>query len=366
MRHLTDYAPNMKLAAPCLLMVVFIGACTSEPPRMHADIDVVPAAYPALPSPHWTPVTVPPSDTVADVPHEVIGAPSAEGLIALTSISGSQDETLDPPGGEELALARIAFADGRSEDAILALHEAALLDNAIAHYELARLYTEGTVTARNLERASQHLHASADLGNAEAERVIAWEMIRGDLGAADVSGGLTAMAKAAPRSVRAQRELGMLYAGRYPYNVNDPAKAEQYLAQAYQAGDSEAAYELGALLSKQGDNLQAITPLSFAASAGNRDAGALLQKMEGEPEVNPVPTAVAAENLYQRANALLLGSNRDLKKEARAYALFTLAAEQGSSAAVDDIRALEGVKLMMDAQDRGWLEQYREEARSGL
>lgn len=173
--------------------------------------------------------------------------------------------------------------EGFYEEALGYLIEAASLGSAEAHYELAKIYTRGEIVEGNSATASRHLQAAASLGYAEAYRVLGWQLIRGDSGATDIDGGLALMTMAAESSVRAQRELGMMYAGRYPFSISDVVLAKKYLSQAAQAGDVEGAYELGLLLRAEGDALGAIAALGQAADSGHTKAKDMLNALDPAP-----------------------------------------------------------------------------------
>lgn len=239
------------------------------------------------------------------------------------------------------------------------LETAASYGSGQAHYELAKVFTEGVDRPRNLQLAQEHLLAAVSLDDPEASRVVGWQMIKGQGGyEQNLMGGVAVMEMFAEQSIRTQRELGSLYANLYSdYKLNDPAKGEQYLEQAFKSGDTPAALALGKLYIQQGRTAEAVTPLEFASGNNNVAAQKLLKSLG--PNFG-VPEPKNSESYYQQASALMLvrhGTN----DEAKAYALFSLAGDMGHNLAKVELAALSGVAILMEKQrGSGWLEIEKE------
>lgn len=254
---------------------------------------------------------------------------------------------------------------------------AADLEYAQSSYELARMLTEGKIVVRDIDTARFYLERSAAQGNPEALRVMAWNIMRGEYGPADIDRGKSMMHQAAEQSARAQRELGMLYANVYQPHLNDAAQAELLLTQSAETGDSEAAYQLARLKHASGDSIEAVNWFDKAAAQGHPKAKVALKSLsEGEslpvnkahvalqatvPEASGQPAAAPldADVLYRKANALLLRAKRTLEQEAQAYAMLVLASEQGHKAAQGELFFQSGVKTLMDRQNPNWLEEEK-------
>lgn len=159
-------------------------------------------------------------------------------------------------------------------DRAIALDRAAQIGSGKAHYELAKIYTDGKVRPRDLALAQQHLQAAASLDDPEATRVLGWQMIKGDANTPqNINGGIAIMEIGVRKSVRAQRELGMLYANLYDdYKLDNVERGESYLLSAYRAGDVPAATALGKLYVRDGRQLEAVEPLSYASLNGDATA----------------------------------------------------------------------------------------------
>lgn len=277
---------------------------------------------------------------------------------------------LDDQAQQNLALA-MASTDRNTR--VEYLEAAASYGSGEAHYELAKVYTEGVDRTRDLKLAQEHLLASAGADNPEATRVIGWQMIKGQGGnSQNVHGGVAVMEMAVTKSVRTQRELGMLYSNLYAdFKMNDPAKGEAYLVEAFSAGDVPAALALGKLYIQQGRQAEAVAPLSFASDRSDRAAAKLLASLNlavsdiGARAQHVNPDGSDSESYYQQASEIMLRKHSS-DDEAKAYALFSLAADLGHNLARAELSAISGVKIVTDKQfGPDWLEAEKQSLQSG-
>lgn len=274
----------------------------------------------------------------------------------VTVVDGAQSDYL-------YKASQYAREQGDATAALSYLRQAADAGSSQAHYDLARMLSTGQGVEKNPADASQHLEEAARLGNAEAVRVLGWMRLRGDNGPADQPGGIAMLEAAAATSVRAQRELGMLYGNFYQPHLNDPARAAEYLSAGYQSGDVESAFFYGKLLAQEGKSLEAVAPLTFAAEKGDKRAADELRALDGTgavaaASVDPTPRPDDAEAMYEKGNAIML-NHPGSEREAEAYAWFSLAADRGHQLAGVELKSLEGVKTMNDARDPGWLDKLK-------
>ncbi|MBF6615512.1 MAG: sel1 repeat family protein [Candidimonas sp.] len=290
-------------------------------------------------------------------------------------ISPEKDQAAQGITASELYESGMQFKELHDYAGMLdALMAAAELDHAQACYELARLLTDGKIVVRDVVSARVYLERSAELGNPEALRVLAWNYMRGEYGQVDLALGTALMSQSAASSVRAQRELGMLYANIYQPNLNDPVQAERFLRLAAQASDAEAAYNLGRLKQASGEFLDAVTWYEAAKTHGHPKASAALAALsEGRGEQTPLPQlvqqpteplesveqALDGDALYRQASAILLKGHRTLEQESRAYALLSLASDMGHEAALQELAFVQGVKTLMDRKNPNWLEEQK-------
>lgn len=279
-----------------------------------------------------------------------------------------------PAPAPNLAEQYLALANSNSGTSQLSyLDQAASAGSGEAHYDLARVYTEGVKRPRDLDLAQQHLQAAAALDYPEATRVIGWQMIKGTgTNGQNVEGGVAIMEMAVTKSVRTQRELGMIYAGLYSdIKLNDPVKGEAYLLEAYTNGDVQAAQALGKFYIAQGRQIEAVAPLSFAADHKDTVAQKLLASLDGgsgpmlaNAQLAPPAKSNDSERYYQRASSIML-RHHSADEEAKAYAMFSLAADDGHNLAKAELRAISGVKVLMDKKrGLGWLDEAKASVRS--
>lgn len=347
-----------RTAASILMLSAALSACSETTHRPPLALPMYVQAQAQADALNVTPV-----DDSANQPqtYPVQPAPEVQSGPVWTPVS---DGLAPIDTSQQSYVAAMAATD--PSDRVDQLELAAANGSGPAHYELAKVYTEGKIRPRDLELAQRHLQAAASLNDPEATRVLGWQMIRGDNGEKNLAGGAAIMEMGVAKSVRAQRELGMLYANLYDeYKLNDPERGEQLLTQAYQAGDTLAAAALGKLYVSQGKDIEAVGPLSFASDHKDAQATKMLRSMTGGAGdvIQPGPQAAEpsnGESYYLQANEIML-RRHSATEEAKAYALFSIASDQGYNLANTELRAISGVKAQMDAQQGPeWLPQAKQ------
>lgn len=348
---------HRRAAFAVVLAHAVLAGCANEPQRPREQIFLIPQEQVQAPvdsDPAQNPVAL--SDT------SVVDQTSSETEESRwSSVASNSSDTLVDQSSQNLALA-LASTDRNTR--IEYLDAAASFGSGQAHYELAKVYTEGVDRPRDLKLAQEHLVAAASANDPEATRVIGWQMIKGQGGhEQNINGGVAVMEMAVTKSVRTQRELGSLYGNLYAdYKLNDPAKGEAYLIQAYSAGDVPAAVALGKLYIQQGRQAEAVAPLAFASDKNDPAAAKLLASIGGASAgvdataQHGNPDGSSSETFYQQASAIMLRKH-SIDDEAKSYALFSLAADMGHNLARAELGAISGVKVLMDKQlGAGWLE----------
>lgn len=252
------------------------------------------------------------------------------------------------------------------EGLVTHLSTAANYGSGGAHYELARLYIEGAHVSRDMNKAAFHLNASAGLGFDEGQRVLGRMLIRGDLDMKDIDRGFALLQEATSTSVRAKRELGMLYAGLLPSPTLDIARGRSLLLEALQLGDQEAGYQLAQLDEREGT----FTDTTMAPDTGDTSAEpappyADMTTNVGQAEYDDSdhqPVAVyslshlTGEQIFQYANKQWLApGKKSLQQEARIYGLFAIAYDLGSEAAGKELVYLDGINQRMKLNSPDWL-----------
>lgn len=236
---------------------------------------------------------------------------------------------------------------GDHQHMIVNLYAAADHNSADAHYELARLHVEGVYLPLNFESATHHLQAASDLGNAEAKRVYARMLLRGDLGEPEIEKGLALLTEAAESSPRALGELGMFYAGMLDDNPRDIELGVSMIYQAAQMGDLESSQRLSEISGLPASILEAPARLPTAYSIAGH----------------------TGEQVFQEAAAIMLRAQqrKSLDDEALAYALYSLAHEHlGHEQSGRELNYIDGVRVRMSESDPNWLIDWQEKARAHL
>ncbi|XLY90507.1 hypothetical protein ACK8QS_22820 (plasmid) [Ectopseudomonas mendocina] len=230
------------------------------------------------------------------------------------------------------------------------LMKSAELGNASASYEMARMLSEGVLLEKDVNMAKVYLEHSAEHGNAEALRVLGWNYLLGEYGRVEMELGTDLMRTAARNSVRAQRELGMLYANIYRPHLSDLGEAEHYLSLASYGKDAEATYQLGRLKQSRGDIPGARVQFEKARELDHPKAMALVAA--GQEEVSKMQ----GRAYYRQGMDILVKSRKSSREEARAYALVSLADDLGYYAAGKELQYLGGIKDEQDKKNPGWLD----------
>ena len=117
-------------------------------------------------------------------------------------------------------------------------------------YEQAKALMEGTPTDEQKESAVVLLNQSAELGNSEAMRVLG--LLKLKEGPEQEALAIALLERSATNSVRAMRQLGILYGNLSNPHLNNPQKAFEYLSKASAIGDGESSYYLARLMQRAG------------------------------------------------------------------------------------------------------------------
>lgn len=117
-------------------------------------------------------------------------------------------------------------------------------------YEQAKALMDGTPTEEQKESAVVLLNQSAELGNAEAMRVLG--LLKLKEGPEQEALAIALLERSATNSVRAMRQLGILYGNLSSPHLNNPQKAFEYLSKASVIGDGESSFYLAKLMQRAG------------------------------------------------------------------------------------------------------------------
>lgn len=246
---------------------------------------------------------------------------------------------------------------------------AAQQGNAQAHYELARLYAKGSVGGvPDLKKCNDHLVMAMSLGHAEGTRVLAWQYMRGAGVEKNVEKAKALFAKSAEKSVRAQRELGMLYINAYTsYPLNDIQMGMNYLRKATAKNDAESAYYLYLAITKSGNPNQESDDAILVAvkqeypKALYHFAKTAMDKGRYEQAAQIYLKAALlgdTNSMFEYANNLILDRFKVQNKELEAYTWFAIAAERRHPQAIKEMTALHGIRTMYDKNQPGRLDAF--------
>ncbi|MEG0869775.1 MAG: hypothetical protein RSG77_22440 [Hafnia sp.] len=279
--------------------------------------------------------------------------------------------TLSPGGVEKLQQAKEAEKREEYGSMMVLLEEAAAQGSGEAYYLLAKHNMKGDIVPANEDMANIQLQQANQLGHPEALRVLAWNELKKPT-TGDYSLGKSMMEQAASKSVRAQREFGLLLANVYQPHLNDAEAGRFYLNQAYPAGDAEAAYQLYQLSKKSGTD--SLEHLEMAANAGqpqalmarSRQQLASGDKKDAAIDMEKAALAGDVTAMYTYANNLSLGTYGGADRETKAYIWFSICAEKGNSAAQHELSALAGVKQLVERQGPGTMDQLISDTKENI
>lgn len=261
------------------------------------------------------------------------------------------------------------------------LEQAGHMGSADALYELAKVYQQDTIVAKDLEQSVVYLTRAHGLGNMEAARVLGWLYIMGQGVPKDVEYGKMLLEDASKTSVRAMREYGQILTNLRPPHLNDPARGISYLRDAVARGDSESVPLLATALERQGDHAGAAAVRQQVYNQGigvGGGAGGLVTSTS-QPEQASTPKTpspqigskveMSAETMKQRAfagdveaiynYALNVAIRRypSLEPEFDSYCWYSTAAKLGHKQAEHELVALQGVRVQYDQKEPGRIDE---------
>jgi hypothetical protein len=219
-------------------------------------------------------------------------------------------------------------------------------------YAMGRKYIEGDGVEKNDAIGEHYIGLSAELGKDEAKRVLG--LIRIKRNPSD-SEALSMLEDAAQTSLKAQMQLGFLYANQAEPHLNDARRGLDLIENAYRGGSAEAAFYYSRLVSRS--NAQASSEaMAFAVAQGYSKALLASAKAQGNSKGAADLYLRAARSgdagsMYEYANGLLIRkfsptlTGYDHPAEVEALAWFSLASEHGNSLATTEVNNLKGVSM---------------------
>lgn len=219
-------------------------------------------------------------------------------------------------------------------------------------YALGRQYIEGDGVEVNQAIGEHYLSLSAELGKDEAKRVLGLLGLKKNPADREA---LAMLEDAAQTSVKAQMQLGFLYANQAQPYLNDRPKGLGLIEQAYKSGSAEAAFYYSRLIASS-DPAGADVALAFSAQHDYPKALVAYAKTQGKGKASADVYLRAARagdvaSMYDYANGLLIQKYKPTLRgfahpaEAEALAWFSVASDLGNAQAAVEVANLKGVAV---------------------
>jgi TPR repeat protein len=276
------------------------------------------------------------------------------GAVAF-AIPAGQDRSIETQGGSGLASGKtqemIAEANrlgsiGDNQGKAELLSQAGFSGSAEAFYALARMYLDGTLP-HDMDQALHYINLSHSAGYVEATRVLGMLYLRGQGVQVDEQYGRKLLALASKNSPRAAREYGLLLMNLQKPFLNDPVLGMEYLRDASDRGDTEAAAALGSAMGQAAGTEGSIPAVQAPSPRSSSPYEQLKARaMRGD-----------ALAMYQYAQKLLIGAIPISEPEFTAYCWLSVADQLGNGDARKELALISGVRAISDSKSPGRLDQ---------
>lgn len=241
---------------------------------------------------------------------------------------------------------------GDSEGKASLLSQAGYAGNPSAFYDLSRMYLDGSLPI-DMQQAINYLTLSHNGGHPEATRVLGLLYLRGQGVPQDEHYGRLLLEQSAKQSVRAAREYGQLLVNERSPALNDPALGIQYLRDAANRGDTEAALSLSKALSRTGNAEEAEEEVPSA----NNSIGTPGISSDQSSSLKDRALRGDANAVFTYAQQVLVRKVQDPEPEFTAYCWFSVAQLMGHPNAARELSPIEGVRLISEKEHPGRLDQ---------
>lgn len=221
-----------------------------------------------------------------------------------------------------------------------------------AFYDLARMYLDGTLP-KDMTLAVKYITMAHEAGYDEATRVLGMLYIRGQGVMTDVAFGRKLLEQASKASPRAAREYGQLLTNQSQPNLDEPELGMQYLRDAADRGDRDAALSLSNVLAKAG---RADEARQLTAQA---DALPMPAKLGSTPDGGIKERALRGDTsaMFTYAQQVMLRKIPASDPEFTAYCWLYVAKDMGSREAANELGLISGVRSLSDKKQPGRLDQ---------
>lgn len=282
---------------------------------------------------------------------------------AVQAVS-TQQQQADMFEGQSRAL----FAQGQNAQGLVVLKQAADFGSGSANYQMARHYIQGQIVRQDNKIANTYLIRSDASGYADGTRVLAWQYLRGSGTSVDIQKGQQLFTKASERSIRAERELGLLYLGQLQPSLNDPDMGAALLKRAYDQGDAESAYYYSKAirLVSEGESRNA---LLFSGKSGFpkalMDVGSysLRQGDANYASACFMKAALAGDTdaMVVYAENVLAGRFPSQNREIVAYTWMSIASDYKQPQARRELQSMDSVRRNYEYRNPGYLAKVKSE-----
>lgn len=232
------------------------------------------------------------------------------------------------------------------------LTQAGYSGSSAAFYDLARMYLDGSLP-QDMQQALHFINLSHGGGYAEATRVLGMLYLRGQGVPADERYGRQLLESASKSSARAAREYGLLLLNIQRPHLNAPDLGMQYLRDAANRGDQEAALALAKELEKAGLSYDASLPVA----QGLADSKASAPPLSANDALKAKALRGDSAAMLQYAQKLMIGSIRTAEPEYNAYCWLAVAEKLGNVEAGKELVFIRGVRSISDGKAPGRLDQ---------
>lgn len=311
------------------------------------------AAPAALPLPALTDQNLaPPSPTPSVASSaDVVTFAAPESQLAAP-IASADDQVVNPHAlemtDEANRLGSLGDVQGKAE----LLAQAGYSGSPKGFYDLARMYLDGTLP-KDMPLAVKYITMAHDAGFVEATRVLGMLYVRGQGVMPDVSYGRKLLELASKTSPRAAREYGQLLTNQSTPHLDDAELGIQYLRDAANHGDRDAALILSGVLVKAGRSEEA------------HQVDAQAESLPPAPKSVTSPGSGVKERalrgdtsaMFSYAQQVMLRKIPSSEPEFTAYCWLSVAKEMGSSEAGNELRLIGGVRSISDKKQPGRLDQ---------
>lgn len=263
----------------------------------------------------------------------------------------SVDSFVNPHAQEMIDEANRIGALGDVQGKSELLTQAGYSGSPKAFYDLARMYLDGTLPT-DMTQAVKYVTMAHEAGYSEATRVLGMLYIRGQGVMEDMGYGRKLLEQASKTSPRAAREYGQLLTNQFQPHLNDSELGMQYLKDAADRGDRDAALSLSAFLAKTGRTTEAE---QLAAQADALPAPI----QQATPAVGVKDRALRGDTsaMFTYAQQVMLRKIPSSEPEFTAYCWLSVAKQLGSREAGNELELISGIRVMSDKKHPGRLDQ---------